>query len=468
MSRYFSLSEAGKIFSIGIPVFIAQLTQIGMNFVDTVMAGRYAAEALAAVGIASSIWVPASVFAVGILLVLSAMSAQNVGAQRHADVVHLLHQGILVALILAAVLVPSVLLVSCRMEVFGLDSEMARLSGEYLRALAPGIPPFLLFVSLRSYLEGYSLTSPAMYISFAALALNVPCNYVFIHGHLGMPELGAAGCGVATAVCFWFSFLSILLYIRFSRRFRPFAPLAVFGSGFRPDRRLIGTIFRIGIPNGFAIFFECTLFTFTAMLLAPLGAVVVAGHQITMSWGTIVFAVPLSVGMTSTMRTGFHLGAGRLAHARVSATTALFIGIGTAAVTMAVTLAFPDPIIGMYSNDADVRLVALQLMAWCAAYQIFDSIQNISAGILRGYNETRIISAVCLVSYIFLGLPFGYILGRTDSIVPAMGAPGFWAGYLIALFFSAAAYLARILWLHGLPSGTVRSRFVMKGENEGE
>lgn len=472
MASYFSLTEAKKIFSVGMPVFIAQITQIGMNFVDTVMAGGYSAEALAAVAVASAIWAPVTILAVGTLLVLSAMSAQLIGARRHLSAVHLLRQGVLISLALALVLWTVLHAASHHMAAFGLGEGLARISGEYMRALLPGIPAFLLFINLRSYLEGYSLTRPAMIISLAALALNVPCNYAFIYGRCGMPELGAAGCGVATAVCYVFMVLVLYAYIHFARDFRPYRPLAFraritledAGEGKPVDWPLIGRIFRIGLPNGFAIFFECALYALTALLLAPLGATVVAGHQIAMSWAGIVFAVPLSLAMTATMRVGFHLGAGKFLHARAASFTALLIGLFFALTIMAVTVGFSGPIVRFYNNEPAVCAVAVQLMSWCAAYQICDIVQSIASGILRGYNDTRIISAVCLIGYGVLGLPTGYALARTDLIVPAMGAAGFWAGYLVALAFASVAFLSRIVWLHRLPPAEVRRRFLAGGK----
>ncbi|MCR5562718.1 MAG: MATE family efflux transporter [Desulfovibrio sp.] len=472
MASYFSVTEAKKIFSVGMPVFIAQLTQIGMNFVDTVMAGRYSAEALAAVAVASAIWTPITLFAVGTLLVLSAMSAQLIGARRHYSAVHLLRQGVLISMALALVLWTVLYAVSHHMAAFGLDESLARISGEYMRSLLPGIPAFLLFINLRSYLEGYSMTRPAMLISLAALALNVPCNYAFIYGRFGMPELGAAGCGVATAVCYAFMALTLGAYIRFAKNILPYRPLAVTtritledaAEGKPLDWPLIGRIFRIGLPNGFAIFFECALYALSALLLAPLGATVVSGHQITMSWAGIVFAVPLSLAMTATMRVGFHLGAGKFLHAKIASYTALLIGLFFAFTIMAVTVGLSGPIVRFYNNDPGVCAIAMRLMSWCAAYQICDIVQSIASGILRGYNDTRIISAVSLIGYGVLGLPAGYALARTDLIVPAMGAAGFWAGYLLALFFASVAFLSRIAWMHRLPPAAIRRRCLTGGK----
>ncbi len=446
--------EALSTIRIGFPVLIAQLTQIGMNFVDTLMSGHYSAEALAAVAVTGSIWLPLTLFAVGCLLALPGMCAQSVGAREVPRTVHLLHQGCVLAGVMSLILVVSLYAVSFYLQVFGLEDTLARIAGEYLRALLPGIPAFLLFVVHRSFLEGFAITRPAMLVGALALLVNIPCNYVFIYGHWGMPELGAAGCGVATSLCYWFMAMSIIVYARYFaiRRLNGEIP------GFICERQLICTLFRVGLPNAFAIFLECSLYTISALLLAPLGAIIIAGHQVTMSYAGVVFSVPLAIGMTVTIRVGQYLGAGKLLHARGAAYAALLLGFLCALIIMYVTLAFRQHIVILYNRDETVVGLACELMILCAAYQIFDVLQNICCGILRGYNDTRIISIVCTFAYAFVGLPVGYILGRTDWIVPALGAAGFWWGYIFALLVSASAFLLRVGYLHKQNLSFVRNK----------
>ncbi len=461
MALYFSLAEMRRILRIGLPVFIAQLSQIGMNFVDTIMAGRYSASALAGVAVAGSIWAPVTLFAIGCLLALPGMSAQLVGARKPERAAYLLRQGILLTLLLSTVIIALLYTLSHHLDLFGLDSEMEPVAAGYLRALLPGLPGFLLFINVRSFLEGFGRTRPAMVIGLICLLINIPCNYVFIYGHLGMPELGGVGCGVATSICYWCMFLSMFFFMHRDRTLRRYGFLGrdrVPLPPFRPDFGLIGSIFSIGLPNAVALCIECSLFALTALLLAPLGTTVVAGHQITINYSSIVFAVPLAIGMTATIRVGQNLGAGKQLQARISAHTALTLGVIIALFSMTATISLREHIAALYNDDPQVLALASSLMFLCGIYQVVDTLQNISCGVLRGYNDTRIISLVCLVSYGFIGLGGGYLLGRTDVLVPALGAAGFWYGYIISLSVCAVCYMARVHYLHGLDMDTVRER----------
>lgn len=273
MPFLFAKSQARRALRIGLPIFVAQLSQIGMNFADTIMSGHYSAEAMAAVAVDCSIWQPASLLAIGCLLALPGMSAQLIGARRCDRAAHLLKQGLLLSCFLSAILIPALWIISDHLGAFGLKPDLVPQARGYLRALLPGLPGFLFFVNIRSLLEGYSRTRPAMIIGMVCLAINIPCNYAFIYGRFGMPRLGAAGCGVATSICFWFMAVSIFYYVVRDVQFRDmrlFTPDHDSGTPFI-DLPLILSVLRIGAPNAAAMCLECTLFAVTALLLAPLG-----------------------------------------------------------------------------------------------------------------------------------------------------------------------------------------------------
>lgn len=461
MAYLVSIRELGNIVRLGLPILIAQLSQIGMNFVDTIMAGRYSARDLAGVAIAGSLWAPITLFAVGCLLALPGMSAQLVGARKPERAAHLLRQGILLSIFMSTVLIGILYLISENLHLLGIDAELAPITSGYLKAMLFGLPGFLLFINVRSFFEGFGRTRPAMVIGIVCLFINIPCNYVFIYGHLGMPEMGGVGCGVATAICYWCMFLSIFFFLHRDKSLRKYS---FWGRGRVPiegrkvDLPLIASIVRIGFPSAVALCIEVSSFALTALLLAPLGTVVVAGHQITINYSGIVFAVPLSIGMTATIRTGQLLGAAKYVHARSAAHTALLLGFAIALVSMTVTMCFRNEIVSLYNNDPQVLGLASSLMLLCGAYQIVDTLQNISCGVLRGYNDTRIIFVVCLVAYGLIALCGGYVLGRTDLVVPAMGAAGFWVGYIVALSFCAICYMARLHYLHRLAPEDIRRK----------
>ncbi|WP_300922880.1 MATE family efflux transporter, partial [uncultured Desulfovibrio sp.] len=187
MRAFFSWTEARRFYSIGLPIFIAQLSQTGMNFADTAMTGQYNAEDMAAVAVAGSIWAPVALLGIGCLLALPPLSAQMVGGGKRRRAAHLLRQGIWLTLGISLVLMAFFYAISWRLEAFGLAPSMAELAGGYLRALLWGLPGFMFFVNQRSFLEGFSRTRPAMIIGLLGLALNVPCNYMLIYGKCGFP-----------------------------------------------------------------------------------------------------------------------------------------------------------------------------------------------------------------------------------------------------------------------------------------
>ena len=215
---------------------------------------------------------------------------------------------------------------------------------------------------------------------------------------------------------------------------------------------------RIGFPSALALFFEVSLFALSAILLAPLGTIVVAGNQIALNFGAILFMIPLAIGMTATIRTGYCIGAHKLAQARLAAMTAMTLGVGFAIVICILTIIFREPIAHIYSHDPAVVELAEELMFFLGAYQIVDALQMAGIGVLRGYNDTRIISLICFGAYWIIGLPVGYALARTSLTGAPLGAPGFWIAFLLALGFGAICYWWRIRFLHTLPASEVFAR----------
>ena len=467
-NRFFSLNEARRFLALGLPVLVTQIAQMGMNFVDTAMTGQASTADMAAVAVSGSIWVPVSLLGMGCLLSLPAMMAHLVGGGEQQRTPHLLRQGLWLSSLLSLVLMGVFAFLSLHLELFGLDAELAPLAAGYLRAMLFGLPGMMLFVNVRGFLEGYARTRPAMLVGLLGLALNVPCNYVLIYGKLGLPQLGAVGCGVATALCYWFMGLTLALYARREARCRKLGPLFLplllprtageGGEARRVDWPLVWRIFRIGLPGALAACFEASLFAVTALLLAPLGKVIVAGHQIAMNFAGMVFMLPLSLNITAAIRVGQSVGAGRLGRARLSARTALCMGAVSSLIIAACTALFREQIVHIYNDDPAVTALAMSLLLLGSCYQLVDALQTISIGILRAYNDTRIISLVCFTSYWIIGLPLGFTLARTDWLVPAMGPAGFWISYIVALGFGALCYLIRVHHLHGLDAEAVRRR----------
>ncbi|ARJ43773.1 MATE family efflux transporter [Pantoea alhagi] len=454
MQKY--LTEARQLLALAIPVILAQVAQTAMGFVDTIMAGSVSATDMAAVAVGTSIWLPAILFGHGLILALTPVVAQLNGSGHRERIASQVRQAYWLAA-MVSVLIMFVLWNAGYMihAMHDIDPALADKAVGYLRALLWGAPGYLFFQVARNQCEGLSKTKPGMVMGFIGLLVNIPVNYVFIYGHLGMPALGGVGCGVATASVYWVMFIIMRLWVRRARSMRDITLPGYFSA---PDWTVLSRLTRLGLPVALALFFEVTLFAVVALLVSPLGIVNVAGHQIALNFSSLMFVLPLSLGVATTIRVGFRLGQGSVEAAKVAAWTGQGVGIMMAAATALFTVTFREQIALLYNDNPQVVALAAQLMMLAAIYQFSDSIQVIGSGILRGYKDTRSIFFITLVAYWVVGLPSGYLLALTDWIVPPMGPAGFWCGFILGLTSAAVMMLWRIRRLQKLPAELILSR----------
>ncbi|WP_429159563.1 MATE family efflux transporter [Aeromonas media] len=444
MQRYWT--EAKQLVRLASPILVAQVAQIAMNFVDTVMAGQVSAVDLAAVSVASSFWLPIILLVQGIIMALTPIVSQLNGARKRDEIRPAVHQGFWLALMVTPIAMLALYFSPLALQFMDVDPVMAEKTAGYLHAILWGLPAFVLFQVLRNFSEGLSHTMPTMVIGFVGLAVNIPANYIFIHGHFGMPKLGGVGCGVATAIVLWAMLLAMIAYVKLSPHFKK---INLFAQLARPNGSRIWRLFRLGFPIAMAIFCEVTLFTVVALMLAPFGAETVASHQIALNFSSLVFMLPLSIGVGVTIRVGHSIGEGQPDQARVAARTGLMLGMAVAAATAALTVLLREPIAGIYTDDLQVITLAATLLFFAAIYQISDSVQVVAAAALRGYKDTQAIFYITIVAYWGMGLPTGMILGLTDWVVPRMGPQGFWVGFIVGLTGAALMLGTRLRLIYG-------------------
>jgi MATE family multidrug resistance protein len=443
------LTEARQLLALAIPVILAQVAQTAMGFVDTIMAGAVSATDMAAVAVGTSIWLPAILFGHGLILALTPVVAQLNGSGRRDRIAHQVRQAYWLAG-LVAVLIMVVLWNAGYMirAMHNIDPALTDKAVGYLRALLWGAPGYLFFQVARNQCEGLSKTKPGMVMGFIGLLVNIPVNYIFIYGHFGAPALGGVGCGVATASVYWVIFIVMRLWIKRARSMRDIALPGYFSA---PDWAVLKRLALLGLPVALALFFEVTLFAVVALLVSPLGIIDVAGHQIALNFSSLMFVLPLSLGVATTIRVGFRLGQGSVEAAKIAAWTGQAVGIMMVTCTALFTVTFREQIALLYNDNPQVVALAAQLMLLAAIYQFSDSIQVIGSGILRGYKDTRSIFFITLVAYWVIGLPSGYLLALTDWLVPAMGPAGFWCGFILGLTSAAIMMIWRIRRLQKLP-----------------
>ncbi|WP_417685048.1 MATE family efflux transporter [Pseudidiomarina gelatinasegens] len=434
--------ESIKLGRLTGPILIAQLTQMLMSVVDTLMAGRVSATDLAAVSVGGSIWVPSTLLILGLALALAPIISHFDGAGKQHKVGNMVQQGIYAALAGGVLCLAVIMCAPLILNAMTVEEEFRRVTLDYLYFVSFGIPALVLYMVLRNFCEGLSHTVPSLVIGVLGLIVNIPVNYIFIYGEFGMPALGGAGCGLATAIVLWVMALGMLVYVSVVERFKK---LQVFKQFHAPNWDDIWYILRLGFPIATSMFFEVSLFAAAALVIAPLGATVVASHQIALNISSLVYMVPLSLSMAVTLRVGFALGAGNPANAMLSHKLATLYGMSFAAVNGLIMYLAGAWLAGLYTDDQAVIQLSATLMGLAAIFTLSDTFQAIAIGTLRGYKDTKVVMFITFVSYWPFGLSLGIILSLTDWIVPAMGAAGMWIGFIVGLSVAAVLLSWRLL-----------------------
>lgn len=437
-------TEAKKLLQLSLPLIISHLAQMGMNFTDTVMAGRHHETSLAGVAIGSSLWVPTFLFLMGVLMALTPMISQAYGANKKSDISQITQQGFWLALLLGLMTLLTLQLLSVTYDYIDMETQVREQAVGYVVAVSFGLPALALFQVLRGLNEGAQLTRPYMIVSIVAVLVNIPLNYMFIYGKFGMPELGGAGCGWATAIVLWLEFF-VLLFITLKNK--KFADIQWYRRWQKPSLPVNFEILKLGVPIGIALLIESSMFVLIALFLAPLGSQVVAGHQIAMSVISILFMIPLSISVALTIRCGYCLGQQQFERARTIGMMGTVMTVVIAAVYCVLIVGFSEQIAKFYSTNTDVVQLATSLMLLAAIFQFSDAIQVSTLGILRGYKDTRYSLFVVILAYWVIGLPLGYSLGVTDFWGQAYGAQGFWVSLIVGLTVAALLLVKRFLKL---------------------
>lgn len=440
-----TLIEWKQLALLGAPILIAQLAQMANGVIDTVMAGHASAEDLAGVGIGTSLWVPTLLFFAGILGAMQPTISGHRGAQEWQKIMPTTWQGIYISL--AAMLLMILFLVNLQplLALLQLDEKTSRIADGYLQAFAWGVPALLLLTALRGLTDGLGHTKVIMVFSLVSTILNLPLNYVFIYGYdfglFQLPAMGGIGCGWATSISNWVAVLALIVYLNISRTYREFN---LIHNWLAPASDEIKRLLKLGLPIGFSSFIEVSMFCMIALFLAPLGATIVAGHQIVLNLISLVFMLPLSMGIALTLRVSFLVGAKDTDEARLLARSALLLAITIGSINATGLFIGRDWLASLYTSDLEVQKVAAQLFMLGAIFQLADVIQVTMMGVQRGYKDTKIPMIIMLFSFWGISLPLGYVLTFKDWITQPMGAPGFWTALILGLICAATLLTARM------------------------
>lgn len=441
------VEEIRALLRLGGPMVATQFFIMGMGFVDTAMAGRYASLDLAAVALGGNVLWPLFMLGLGCTMALTPIVAQQRGAGRSNAIGETVRQGLWLALGAALVVIAGTFLADTIFALAGIDPAAAELAGRYLAAACWGIPAAMVYVALRHTAEGLGKVLPPMLIAGVALALNALLNWVLIYGKFGLPELGGEGCGWATALVMWFELALMVLVLRLPW-FRATGVLARFSA---PRWAEIRHLLVIGAPIGITVFLEMAVFSIIGFLIGRLGVDALAGHSIAgnVNWATYV--LPMSLGSAASIRVGFFVGARQFEEARHVVRTAVTLSLAYALLVSVLLVALRHGVASIYTQDPAVLTLAANLMLFIAVYQLFDDTQATMAGALRGYKDTRLPMVFSLIGYWLLALPLGAVLGFgwPAAGLDGLGVYGFWAGMTAGLGVVALCMAVRLRQITG-------------------
>lgn len=417
---------------LALPLVIGHVSAGLVGFVDNIIAGHHGTATLAAVTTGTALmWLPLMV-PIGTLVALAAAVSHHDGAGEHDRIGPLFRQALWLAVGLGVAMFTFLSLAPYALAPMGIAPEIVPGARDFLHGIRWGLPAMALFLCMRNLSEGMHWTLPTMVLGFGGLFLLAPLGYALAFGAWGFPEMGAGGLGIASAVMMWTQALLFGAYLARSRRF---APLGLFAHFEPPRWSRIAPLLRTGLPIGVTVLMEGGLFITTALLIARLGAVPAAAHQIAINISAICFMVPMGLAEATTVRVGHALGRRDGAGVLRAVRAGYAIVLGTQLFSALVLTLFHNQIAGIYTTDLAVAGLAGSLLVLAAVFQFPDGIQVMSAGALRGLRDTRVPMVLAAISYWGIGMPLGAGLG----LGLGYGPRGMWIGLTVGL--TAAAVL---------------------------
>jgi multidrug resistance protein, MATE family len=427
--------EFKPMLSLAFPVVMAELGWMTMGLVDTLMVGRLSPEAIGAVGIGTSLFMGVCIFGMGLLLGLDTLVSHAFGASRVDDCHRWLLHGVALSLVLSAPITGIVLALSAALAGWGLHPDVLRLTQPYLDVLAWSIPPLLLYASFRRYLQGMGVVRPVMIALVLANILNVFVNWLLIFGRLGAPAMGVRGSAWATVcarVVMAGVLLGVILYREHGRR------PGLFETSLRIEPSRMRQLLALGLPAAGQVTLEVGVFAAATALAGRLAPAALAAHQIAINLAAFTFMVPLGVASAGAVRVGQAVGRRDPAGAARSGWTAILFGALFMSSAAAAFLIVPRTLIGAFTSDASVVAIGVSLLFVGAVFQLFDGLQGVATGVLRGLGDTRSPMLWNLAGHWFIGLPLGYTL----CFGAGLGVIGLWWGLSVGLIICGIALIS--------------------------
>jgi MATE family multidrug resistance protein len=442
--------EFRPMLRLAAPLALTEVGWLAMGFVDTVMVGRLpdSATAIGAVSLGTTLFYTIGIAGSGIMLGLDTLVAQAYGAGKLEECHRTLWNALYLALMLSPAVMFAVLASVPLFPRFGLSPALVAATVPFLKALIWSTLPLVLYFALRRYLQAMSIVKPVVFTLISANLVNLLGNWMLVYGHLGMPALGVAGSGWSTCISRVYMVIALAIAAVYYDHKRS---SGLWRASRRMEPRRMMELLRLGFPAASQLLAEIGAFAMATFLIGRLGALSLAGHQIALNIASFTYMVPLGISSAAAVRVGQGLGARDVQAAARAGWTALFFGACFMSCAGLTLLVFAHPIARIYTPQAEVVRAGVVLLRVAAVFQLFDGLQVVATGALRGAGNTRTPMLANLFGYWVVGLPLGALLCFRSHL----GAAGMWVGLCVALIV-IGTFLA-VVWQRMIQQETAMS-----------
>lgn len=425
------LEQAKKTLQLAFPVILGEVAQMMLGIIDTAMVGAVSYKQLAAAALVMSVINIPYVFGIGITISVSQLVSMANGRRDKKLVSHYLFNGFCLCAISAVVI--SLAIELSKNILFHLDQDpvVAQLALPYLQIMGWSVIPMLLFLALKQFTDGLEFTKTAMILSLAALPLNAFLNWLLIYGNWGFPRLELPGAGYATLITRVFIFVVLTLIILYHRTFQKY--IAIRSLSWYLRWHTFKELLHIGIPSSFQITMEAGAFAVSGILIGTLGAVTQAAHQIALSIASLTFMVSMGLSQAGSIRTSNAFGRNDRQTINLIGKSTIIMALIYGSCCAIIFILFKNQLPLIFNGNKEVVSMAAYLLLFAALFQVSDSTQAVTAGLLRGIKDVKVPTFFIAIAYWVIGIPLGCLLAFHFK----MGAAGIWTGFIAGLTFSA-------------------------------
>jgi len=430
--------ESKLTLKLAFPLMIGQLSQMLLGVVDTVMVGHLGVTNLAALTFANAMFHVPFVFGMGLLTGVSVMTSNSRGAEDTAGARGSCRHGVYLATVLGLALFGIAWVISLNLHWFGQPPEVAARTPLFFQILMASAVPGLISIALKNHSDALNRPWPAFWIFLGGVAMNIFLNWVMIHGRLGCPVFGFEGAAWATLISRSAMMLAMFGWFIGSKRLREWMPHRWFR---KPDWADVKSLLSVGFPASFHMLCEVSAFSLAGLVMGRFGPDAMAAHQIALTMAATAFMIPLGLSMALTVRLGEANGAGEQARLRPIVISGWMLAVGYSVASAILFMLLGTFLASLFISSAGVIHMAAALLVIVGVFQIFDSLQVGSAGMLRGLKDARVPALMGFAAYWLVGLPVGAGL----AFGAGMGPAGVWWGLATGLAVASVAMGAR-LW----------------------